>query len=149
VAAILRDEGLAPDLQPARKVAALGGHRAVVLGAPLYFGSWHKDALNLLARNRHALQGLPVALFALGPLHDEPHERQETRAQLQKALAGLRLEPLCSEVFCGKYDPAKLRFADRLIAGLPASPLHGAPASDARDWDAIRAWARELAGKLR
>jgi menaquinone-dependent protoporphyrinogen oxidase len=149
VAATMREEGIEAVATPAQKVAALDGYRAVVLGAPLYFGSWHKDALKLLARNRSALQGLPVAVFALGPLRDVPHERQETRAQLQKTLAGLRLEPLCSEVFCGKYDPAKLRFTDRLIAGLPASPLHGAPASDARDWGAIRAWARELAGKLR
>ena len=149
VAAVLREEGLASDVQLARKVTTFNGYRAVVLGAPLYFGSWHKEALALLARNQQALQGLLVAVFALGPLDNDPQGREEGRAQLRKALAGLRLEPVRSEVFGGKYDPAKLRFTDRLIAGLPASPLHGAPASDARDWDAIRSWARDLAGRLR
>ena len=51
-------------------------------------------------------------------------------------------------MFGGKYDPVKLRFPDSLLAKLPASPLHQAPASDARDWTAIRAWASDLAVRL-
>lgn len=149
IAATLREAGLEVVVQPAQKAGAINGHRALVLDAPLYFGSWHKEALRLLAGNRDALRGLPVALFALGPLRDDPKERQEGHAQLRKALGGFpRLEPLSTEVFCGRYEPAKLRFGDRIIASLPASPLHGLPASDARDWTAIRAWARELAGSL-
>ena len=37
-------------------------------------------------------------------------------------------------MFVGKYDPAKLRLADKLVTALPASPLHGLPARDDRDW---------------
>jgi hypothetical protein len=51
------------------------------------------------------------------------------------------------EMFGGKF-PARLRFPESLIAGLPASPLHGAPASDVRDWTAIRAWANSLVTKF-
>lgn len=149
VATTFRDEGLQVAIKPAQQVVALNGYRAIVLGAPLYLGAWHKDALHLLARHREALQKMPTAVFALGPLHDEPKERQSARAQLEKALAGFPwLAPIASEVFCGKYDPAKLRFGDRLIAGLPASPLHDVPARDARDWTAIRTWARDLGGRL-
>lgn len=43
---------------------------------------------------------------------------------------------------------AKLHLLDRLIASLPASPFHNEPASDVRDWTAIRAWASNLAAKL-
>jgi menaquinone-dependent protoporphyrinogen oxidase len=150
VAAELREAGREVAIQPAQKVAALNGYRAIVLGAPLYLGSWHKNALSLLARHQETLQGLRVAVFALGPLHNEQKERQEARAQLEKALAGFPwLAPLSSEVFCGRYEPAKLRFGDRLIARLPASPLHDVPTTDARDWTEIRAWARDLAGRLR
>ena len=149
MAATFREEGLEVVVQPVQKVRALNGHRAVVVGAPLYLGTWHKEALALLAGNRDVLQGLPVALFALGPLHDDLKERQEAHAQFRKALGSLPwLAPVAEEVFCGKYDPAKLRIGDRLIAALPASPLHGLPASDARDWTSIRAWARELARSL-
>ena len=51
-------------------------------------------------------------------------------------------------MFGGKYDPDKLRFPDTILKIIPASPLHGAPASDIRDWDAIRAWANSLTEKL-
>ena len=54
------------------------------------------------------------------------------------------LEPVAAELFGGAYDPAKLRFPDSLLAVFPASPLHQMPASDLRDWDAIRAWANGL-----
>jgi len=40
-------------------------------------------------------------------------------------------------VFGGKYDPAYLRFPINLLAGKE-------PASDLRDWNAIRAWAADL-----
>lgn len=58
------------------------------------------------------------------------------------------LTPVALELFGGKYDPAKLHLLDRLIASLPASPFHNEPASDVRDWTAIRAWASNLAAKL-
>jgi menaquinone-dependent protoporphyrinogen oxidase len=51
-------------------------------------------------------------------------------------------------MFGGKYDPVTLRFPDSLLASLPASPLHNQPASDARNWIAIRTWANDLIAVL-
>ena len=148
VAATLRERGLEVDAQPMRKVRTLEGYGAVVLGAPLYFGLWHKDALNFLSRHREALTERSMAIFALGPNSNDEKEMQGSRAQLDKELAKFPwLTPVVIEVFGGKY-PAKLRFPESLIASLPASPLHGMPASDVRDWTAIRAWASNLAAKL-
>jgi menaquinone-dependent protoporphyrinogen oxidase len=120
-----------------------------VLGAPVYIGLWHKDALRFLSQHREALMERQVAIFALGPLHTDEKEMQGSRAQLDKELAKFPwLTPVALEMFVGKYDPAKLRFPDNLIAWLPASPLHQMPASDLRDWTAIRAWASNLAAEL-
>lgn len=80
VAATLREHGLEVDLQPMRKVRTLEGYRAVVLGAPIYIGSLHKDAQRLLSQHREALSRRPVAVFALGPTHDDEKERQGSRA---------------------------------------------------------------------
>jgi menaquinone-dependent protoporphyrinogen oxidase len=144
VAATLRDGGLAVDIQPMREVRSLAGYRAVVLGAPLFMFRWHKDALRFLSRHRAALAERPVAVFALGPTHD-PHDAQEwqdSRAQLDKELAKYPwFRPVALEMFGGKYDPAYLRFPINLLAGK-------VPASDIRDWTAIRAWASHLAAKL-
>jgi menaquinone-dependent protoporphyrinogen oxidase len=144
VAATLRECGLAIDIQPMRDVRTFDQYRAVVLGAPLYMFHWHKDALHFLARHREALMQRPVAIFALGPLHAEEKEFQEVRGQLDKELAKFPwLTPAAIAIFGGKFDPEKLTFPHNL---LPA--LKNMPASDVRDWTAIRAWASDLAAQF-
>jgi menaquinone-dependent protoporphyrinogen oxidase len=144
VAAALREQGLAVDVQPMREVRTLAGYSAVVLGAPLYMFRWHKDARRFLSRHRQALEERPVAVFALGPVHD-PHDEQEwqdSRSQLAKELARFPwFAPVALELFGGRYDPEKLRFPISLFAG-------NEPASDLRDWAAIRAWASNFAAEL-
>jgi menaquinone-dependent protoporphyrinogen oxidase len=144
VAAMLRECGLVVDIQPMREVRTLAGYSAVVLGAPLFMFRWHKDALRFLSRHRKALRERPVAVFALGPVHDpyDEAEWQSSWSQLNKELAKFPwFTPVALEMFGGKYDPAKLRFPISWLAG-------NEPASDLRDWTAIRAWASNLAAKL-
>jgi menaquinone-dependent protoporphyrinogen oxidase len=151
IAATLRKRGLGVALQPAREVQSLDGYRAVVLGAPLYFGALHKDAQRFLTGHQQTVASRPVALFALGPTTQPRNEEewQGVQDQLDQQLARYPwLAPVAVELFGGKYDPARLRLTDRLIASLPASPLHGLPASDLRDWTAVRAWAGNLAATL-
>jgi menaquinone-dependent protoporphyrinogen oxidase len=141
ITATLRERGIAVDIQPMREVRGLEGYRAVVLGAPLYMFHWHKDALHFLTRHRAALTARPVAVFALGPFHNEEKEYQEVRRQLDKELAKFPwLTPTAIAIFGGKFDPQKLTFPHNLV---PA--LKNMPASDVRDWAAIRAWANDLA----
>jgi len=140
VAATLRECGLEVDIQPMRKVRTLAGYSAVVLGAPLFMFRWHEDALRFLSRHREALMERPVAVFALGPVHDpyDEDEWQSSHDQLDKELAKYPwLTPVALEMFGGKYDPAKLRFPVNLLAGKE-------PASDLRDWTSIRDWAANL-----
>jgi menaquinone-dependent protoporphyrinogen oxidase len=146
VAATLREGGLAVDLQPARKVRSLEGYRAVVLGAPIYMFHWHKDARRFLSRHRGALtppEGCPLAIFALGPFYTGDEEEFEgSRQHLADDLAKFPwLKPVAVEVFGGKFDPEGLRFPYNLF-------LRQVPANDLRDWDAIRAWAGDLAATL-
>jgi menaquinone-dependent protoporphyrinogen oxidase len=144
VAATLRECGLEVAIQPMRDVRTLEGYRAVVLGAPLYMFHWHKDALRFLSRYREAITQRPVAIFALGPVHADEKEFQGSREQLEKELAKFPwLTPAAIAIFGGKFDPQKLGFPFNL---LPA--LKNMPASDVRDWTAIRAWASTLAAML-
>jgi menaquinone-dependent protoporphyrinogen oxidase len=134
IAATLSAYGLQTEMRPAREVRSLDGYSAVVLGAALYIGRWHKDARRFLKRHRAALSRLPVAIFALGPLSTAEKEWQDARAQLDQTLATASwLAPVAVELFGGAINPAKLRF-----------PFNHMPAGDARDWTAIRAWASEL-----
>jgi len=62
----------------------------------------------------------------------------ESRKQLDRALAETpELEPISVTIFGGALRPESWRF-----------PFNRLPAFDARDWDAIRAWAEEVAAKL-
>jgi menaquinone-dependent protoporphyrinogen oxidase len=149
IAATLRENSLMVDLEPVQEVNTLEEYTAVVLGAPLYMLHWHKKARSFLSRHREALMERQVAIFALGPFHDEEKEWTEVRAQLDKELTKFPwLTPIAIEIFGGKFDPAKLRFPDNIIARLPASPFHNMPAIDVRDWGAVRAWASNLATQL-
>lgn len=151
VASALREHQLTVDLQPMHEVQAIDEYRAVLLGAPLYLGHWHKDACQFLAQHREALMERPIVVFALGPLQNPPdaEEWQSAREQLDHELAQFPwLHPLAVEVFGGMYDPQHLRFTDRLLASLPASPLHHMPAHDARNWSTILTWANHLAEQL-
>jgi menaquinone-dependent protoporphyrinogen oxidase len=149
IAATLRERGLEVDLEPVRAIHRLDGYRAVVFGAPMYVGHWPKEAQQFLARHCEALNQRAVAVFALGPLSTDENETREARTQLDKELAKFpTLAPVAVEMFGGRFDPATLSWCEKLLVALPASPLHGMPATDLRDWTAIRAWSGDLAQTL-
>src|SRR5207249_454038 len=79
------------------------------------------------------------AVFAMGPRTSSEDDLAGSRKQLDHDLAKLpELEPFSIAIFGGVVDPAKLHF-----------PFNRMAASDARDWDAIEAWALELACDVR
>jgi menaquinone-dependent protoporphyrinogen oxidase len=103
-------------------------------GGARYMGRWHRDARAFLERHRDDLSGLPLAVFGIGPKTVAPEDVAASRAQLDRSLAKTpELSPACVAIFGGVVDPADLRF-----------PFNRMPASDARDWDAVRAWAIEV-----
>jgi len=141
IATTLREQGVKVDLRPIREVQTLAGHKAVVLGAPLYMFHWHKDARRFLARFQCELtHGLPLAVFAGGPIEDTCEQWQDRRRDLDQELAKFPwLTTVSVQLIGGKFDPTKLRLPYSL---LPA--LQNMPACDLRDWPAIRAWASVL-----
>jgi menaquinone-dependent protoporphyrinogen oxidase len=135
IASALREHGREVDVEPASDVRALDGYSAVVLGGALYMGHWHKDAARFLKRHLHALEDVPFAVFAMGPKTVADEEVASSRNQLDRALQAVpELTPAAVTIFGGVVDPSKLRF-----------PFKHMPASDARDWAAIGAWAHEVA----
>lgn len=149
VAAELRAFGLAVEIQPMGKVKTLNGYQQIVLGAPIYIGRLEKDARRFLAQHQNALQTRPVALFALGPTTTKEEDWRDVRTQFEQILAQLSwLKPVAVELFGGKFDPTAFRFPDTLLTFFPASPIRNMPASDVRDWTAIRAWAKHLAAQF-
>jgi menaquinone-dependent protoporphyrinogen oxidase len=145
VADVLRENGIAADLQPAGNVSSVAGYSAVALVAPIYMMRLHKDARRFLERNQAELAILPVGLFVLGPVNKVEKEWAAAQEQLDKELARVPwLEPVAAHLIGGRFDPEKLGLPWKWIPALRKMPV-----SDVLDLAAVRELARELVGKLR
>jgi menaquinone-dependent protoporphyrinogen oxidase len=134
VAGMLRERGLEVDLSEAARVKALDGYDRVVVAGSLYMGRWHPDAREFVKRFADELDAMPVAFFAMGPKSSEPDDLADARKQLDmnlRKLPDVGAEPIA--VFGGVIDPVKLHF-----------PFSRLPATDARDWEAIAAFAETV-----
>jgi menaquinone-dependent protoporphyrinogen oxidase len=138
VASLLRDRGLDVDLVAASDAGELDRYGAVVLGSALYMGRLHGDARRFLERYRGELATRRVAVFAMGPLTTAEKDLTGAEQQLARGLGRVpEVVPIATAVFGGVLDPSEHRF-----------PFSRMAPSDARDWDAIHAWADEVAGAL-
>jgi len=143
---VLHEAGLQADVLPAERVGDLTLYGAVVLGSAVYAGRWRKEAAAFLEANEEALAERPVWLFSSGPTgHGDP-------VQLMKGWRfpdGLqpiadRIQPRDIALFHGKLDAKKLGFAEKLIVKALKAPM-----GDFRDWEAITAWATDIAALLK
>jgi menaquinone-dependent protoporphyrinogen oxidase len=138
IARTLGEHGLAVEIEEAGRVRDITPYDAVVVGGGLYMGKWHADARRLLKRHREEIAGKSLAVFGMGPDSLEASKVAESRKQLDRALAATpELEPIAVTIFGGALEPESWRF-----------PFNRLPAFDARNWDAIRGWAKDLAAKL-
>lgn len=138
IEAHLADLGVEAHTLPARRVQTIDEYGAIVLGAPLYMGRWHRDARAFLARFRTEFASKPLAVFALGPVEDEEKQWEGARKQLDRALTHAPgVEPVTVGLFGGAIVPETLHF-----------PFSHMAAGDLRDWDAIREWTERLPAAL-
>ncbi|HXV92928.1 MAG TPA: flavodoxin domain-containing protein [Pseudonocardia sp.] len=135
----IRGCGLDVDVVEAGRVRDVTPYGAVVLGSALYAGRWRRPAVGMLRRHRRELAGRPLRLFHSGPL-DAEGERQPPPKAVARMLPALGAdEPV---TFGGRLEKDTAR---GFIARKMVDNGHG---GDFRDWDAIRAWARDTAGSL-
>jgi menaquinone-dependent protoporphyrinogen oxidase len=148
VAAVLSENGFMVDLLKAREVRSLDEYAAVLLGAPLYMFHWHADALGFLSRLRPALVQRPVAVFALGPFHDDEKEKQGAREMLAKELDKYSwFKPVDVQIFAGAFNPSELGFPYNLLMAFPGNPMKKMPPSDERNWPEIKGWAAKVTSR--
>lgn len=136
---LLSQNGAAVDVRPVKQVRSLQGYRAVVVGSAIRMGHWLPEAVKFVERNRAALANVPTAFFVAS--YSLREDTPEMRATVGAYLDPVRelFEPDHVGLFPGKMDYSKLSWIDRQMAKMVKSPE-----GDARDWEAVRAWAREL-----
>lgn len=150
IAEVLRQSDAQVDVKRAREVTDVSPYRAVVAGTPVRAGMLHRDMPKFVNKHRLALSRVPVAYFVvcLNMTQDSPENRRETAAYLDPLRQKVpEVQPVDVGLFAGAIltegkEYERMFFLVKLM--LKAMSESG----DQRDWEAIRAWAKDLRPKL-
>lgn len=132
IGAHVRNLAVSPDLT---------GFDAVIIGSAIYMGHVMSPAIDFVDRHAFALSGMPVWLFTSGQLGYEsvvPAKESDDLTDLAD-----RIGARGRIGFTGRLASDDLSIGERIVT----KAVH-APEGDFRDWQAIRAWAQDIAASL-
>lgn len=140
----LSGKGLSVEVRNMRDVASLDGYAGAALGAPINGMRWMPEGAAFVSANATVLRSMPVALFYLSYIQFADG-RGVWKRSISKGMDEMAASIGAFSVgaFGGKLSgpfPAPARFIFGTRKDAPA---------DLRDWDAIRAWADEIAPRFR
>ncbi len=161
---VLQAEGLEATVAAADHVADVEFADAFVVGSGVYMGSWLKEPLEFIQRNEATLATRPLWLFSSGPLPGSsakkssgdliedalgPKDGPGSGGRKKVEQLSAATHPRDHHVFVGAFDPTDppKAMAERLVRMMPAAKGL-LPSGDFREWDAIEAWAHEIAATL-
>jgi menaquinone-dependent protoporphyrinogen oxidase len=160
--------GTPVDVRRIHEVSGLNTYGAVIVGGPMIFGAWHREAVDFVAQQQQALRHVPVAFFmtalhlvrtadpnvtvpvycdpalATPPQHAGRLSFTERYSTVECYLAPVLskapfIKPLSVAFFAGKMDHRALTLPKRLFAQIVIRKP-----GDFRNWPAIRAWAADM-----
>lgn len=123
----------------------LAAYDALVLGSAVYSGHWLPDARALADRVGATPNPRPVWLFSSGPVGDPARKVVQKMGADPAGLSRLiAVTGACEHrMFAGRLERGMLPWPQRVALTIVRG-LDG----DFRDWEAIRAWAHEIADTL-
>ena len=143
IAEVLGESGIDARAVPVAEVDDMSSYRAVVLGSAVYMGRWLPGAWKFVRRHRAGLSTMPLWMFSSGPVGEAARHPDAAALPFRVGRAAERLSAREHRTFAGRVAPEPKGFMDRAVARkIPADQR------DARDWDAIEAWARGIAWQL-
>lgn len=157
---VIENEGIEVDLIDSRGIKNydIFSYDMVIVGSGIKIGKWTKGSLKFLENNKSALSDKKVALFVTcgaANMEETIAEGQEKYLD-EVALKYLSNKPVATGLFGSIYDPnanqgLMYKLATKFIIkkGLDKQGIDTSKRLDYRDWDKIRAWARDLANMLK
>ncbi|MCX5858527.1 MAG: flavodoxin domain-containing protein [Proteobacteria bacterium] len=143
IAEEFRAQNAVVDVFEVKKASQPEGYTAVVVGSAIRYGRWLPDAIKYLKTHKDQLSRIPIAYFNCGIFLVQGKPGQKEEAKKYNAPAEEIVKPVAEIGFGGKLDFGKLNFWERQLG-----KIVGIPAGDYRDFNVIRAWAREIFPKL-
>jgi menaquinone-dependent protoporphyrinogen oxidase len=161
---VLRTEGLEAVVASASEASDVQTADAFVIGSGIYMGSWLDEPLEFMRRHQDALGARPTWLFSSGPLLGStkgtpgadaltdalgPADGPGSGGRKKVEALSAAIHPRDHRVFFGAFDPKDppKSMSERVVRMMPAAK-NMLPPGDFRNWDAIEAWAREIATTL-
>ena len=164
IANVLKGEGLDVKLIDLKKekVKEIDPYDLIIVGSGMQMGKWTGAAEGFLQKYQKELAAKKVAIFvssaaqALIEYEKKTDEIDKARRQyLEEKAARYNLHPVSMTILGGVWDYNKMFFLFRktLSSFKPKIEAAGFKESkpglyDTRNWETIRAWARELAAKI-
>jgi menaquinone-dependent protoporphyrinogen oxidase len=142
IGSTLGERGFSVDVRPLKENPPLDGYQAALVGSPVHGGNWMPEAVEFVQENQAGLEHILAALFTvhLGHQGNDEASQKGRQAYLDKVRP---LVPAVTEgYFAGRFDQHSVAM------GAPAWMARLTPTIDFRDWEAIRAWASDLATVL-
>jgi menaquinone-dependent protoporphyrinogen oxidase len=161
---VITAEGLEAVVAAADHVEDIATADAFIIGSGVYMGSWLKEPIEFIERNREFIAERPAWLFSSGPLPGSSAEKSAAdpltnalgptdgpgsggRKKIEELSAAIN--PRDHGVFLGAFDPKDppRAMSERVVRMMPAAKKI-LPPGDFRNWDAVEAWARDIAMTL-
>lgn len=150
IAETLREGGAEVDVSPVQDVTDLSPYSAFVVGSAVQASTWLPEGVEFVKAHQAELSQKPFAAFVVCMTMAMKNKKWVENAEVQKFLDDVRavVTPNHEGYFAGVLDIKRIpHFWARF--GFRISVWTGVwKEGDHRDWDAIRAWAREIAPKL-
>lgn len=164
IAKVLRGEGLEVRVVNAKKekIKDISPYNLVIVGSGLQMGKWTGEPESFLSQFQKELASKKLAIFvssaaqALSEYEKKTEDIEKARKQnLDDKAAKYNLKPVSMVTLGGVWDYNKMNFLfKRTLSGFkPKIEAAGFKEIrpglyDTRDWNAVRNWAKELAGKV-
>ncbi len=149
IAAWITDElqqiGWPAELAEAAAMPSPAACDLVMVGSGIHAGHWLRPAVDWLDEYAEELRHIPLATFtsSLGIANGDQEAVESVCVEAAATLAPIRLKALSHGAFLGAYDPAKVKFSERIIM----KAMHQEPC-DLRDEAVVRSWARSVVDQV-
>jgi menaquinone-dependent protoporphyrinogen oxidase len=137
----LCSKGAAVDVLLMKNAVNLSSYQGVIIGSAIYMGKWMSEAVDFVKKNKDPLCKVPVAYFLVCMTLAQPTKKDQAKvlSYMDPILEAVpEIKPVGIGTFAGALDYNNLSWLNKKIL-----KSKGTPEGDFRDWNDIRAWARE------
>jgi len=143
----LKESGAQVDVVRAKEAPKAAGYDAVVLGSGVRAFKTYAEARRYAQVNQDALAKVPVATFVVcGAMREGTEEKKAEALKYAATLLpeGSAVKPVDVGLFAGAVIYEQMSW----LTGMMLKKVFKDPGGDYRDWDKIRAWAKQVAPAL-